>query len=58
MDPNALLAEIEDLSRRVRYPVSTDPEDRIALGVELAEKFEDLNEWLSRGGFLPTTWRS
>lgn len=54
MDPNALLAEIRDLTKRsLELPTPSNIED---LHVELAEKVEALDEWLSKGGFLPDAW--
>lgn len=28
------------------------------LGEELAENFRNLDEWITRGGFLPKNWRN
>lgn len=43
MDPN------EALKRLRKYASDT--------GGEFAETFEALDEWLSKGGFLPAAWR-
>lgn len=51
MDPNAALAEIRKLTRDV-LKGRADEED-----IErLAELIEGLDNWLSKGGFLPKNW--
>ena len=52
MDTNATLASI----RRLAEEVGAESEEPLALG--LAELIQDLDEWLSRGGFLPLAWES
>jgi len=53
MDPNETLAEIRRLVRVIGTPAADEA------GVEalrLAELVEGLDNWLSRGGFLPDKW--
>jgi hypothetical protein len=51
MDPNAALVSIRELvSLLVDSPFATPQE------TELAELVQGLDEWLTRGGFLPTAW--
>ena len=50
MDVNATLARIRELT------ASTDP-DHLGDLVELAELVRALDEWISKGGFLPDAWQ-
>lgn len=50
MDPNATLAEIRDLYKRV-----LDGEDE-TYATDLAEAIESLDRWITDGGFLPKNW--
>lgn len=49
MDPNQTLAEI----RKILATLTVGDTQRLA---ELADKIEDLDEWLSDGGFPPDAW--
>lgn len=62
MDPNATLAEIRILIKRVDnakdYPtVAERNEQRALAGTYLVDAIEGLDGWLSRGGFLPDAWQ-
>lgn len=50
MDPNETLAELRKLAARL-LDTGGWPDD-------MAEKFQALDEWLSKGGFLPTDWQA
>lgn len=50
MDPNACLATLRQLAAKVAAN-TTDPD-----ADELAEVFQNLDGWLSTGGFLPAAW--
>ena len=52
MDPNANLAEQRQIAGRFERDES-EPDD----GERLAELVDALDDWLSRGGFLPTQWQ-
>lgn len=55
MDPNAALEKIRDLLH-----TSTAYSERGLNwweSAELIEQVESLDEWLSRGGFLPEAWQ-
>ena len=52
MDPNALLDAIRDL----RIAIAAKGEFDRDLARDFAELFQNLDEWLSRGGFLPADW--
>lgn len=62
MDPDACLKAcrrlarqlIEDADRRSHHHESTTSDTK---GEELAENFNNLDEWIRKGGFLPTDWR-
>lgn len=55
MDPNALLARLRDLSARIlnvqdgSSEETLDEDDAFAL----AEGFQNLDDWLRKGGFSP-----
>lgn len=50
MDPDAILAEMRELAAKAR---GGSPHANRTL----RWKFEELDEWLSKGGFLPKEWR-
>ncbi len=52
MDPNANLAE----QRRIRNAIRIGQYTRNDVD-RLAELIEALDEWISRGGFLPEAWQ-
>jgi len=58
MDPNATLARIRE-TRRQFDAAERDGLNTTALHLaqELAEAIEDLDAWITRGGFLPDDWR-
>ena len=51
MDPNANLKEQRQIAGRFEKSLA-EPGD----GERLAELVDALDDWLSRGGFLPTAW--
>jgi hypothetical protein len=58
VDPDETLKEIRRLSAivRDRCDRGEDP-DVDGSAAELAEAVQNLDEWLSKGGFLPAAWR-
>lgn len=62
MDPEATLEACRRLAARLikradeerRHHETTNND---TLGEELAENFNNLDQWLCRGGFLPRDWR-
>jgi hypothetical protein len=54
MDPNAALAEARQAADQVE--ASGDEGIDVDAAFTLTEKFRALDEWLSRGGFLPADW--
>jgi len=57
MDPNELLEQIRELIEHADgYEKEGNREKVRELRAEVALKFEDLDTWLSRGGFAPTSW--
>lgn len=59
MDPNATLAEIRGLTEAILNANDEKEWARISEGggmCRLAELTEALDEWITRGGFLPAGW--
>jgi hypothetical protein len=52
MDPNETLTELRRLVSRAHEPITMTG----GHAQSFAESFEALDEWLSRGGFLPEAW--
>ena len=59
MDPDAILAELrqafEDVNTAAQNYDSDAHDDATQ---RIAELFAALDEWLTRGGFLPNAWRA
>lgn len=59
MDPNATLYEIEDRLRLLQSAChDLDRDTAIAAAADLAEFARALEEWLDRGGVLPTVLKA
>lgn len=62
MDPSANLAEQRQITAKIMAAVDAADPDTGAFTVDpddayrLAELVQSLDEWLSRGGFLPGAW--
>ncbi len=56
MDPNETLLTLRRLASWLSDGNGNEV-TREEAGRELAEAFESLDTWLSRGGFLPDEWR-
>lgn len=54
MDPNTVLIELREAVRN--YDDATTQEDMLYAADALATHVAALDEWLTRGGFLPTDW--
>ena len=54
MDPDANLTEARALAARALGGDPLDDDETY----RLAELIHDLDEWVSRGGFLPTDWNA
>jgi hypothetical protein len=52
MDPNETLKRMLYLAAVLQDQGDPDPE----IGAELATLVQAMNDWLSRGGFLPAAW--
>lgn len=58
MDPNANLEEIRETIKSLRGH-ENDSDAKIATdGERLADLVEALDEWISKGGFVPTEWQN
>lgn len=53
MDPNETLREIRDLA----FAVLNTDDPAASTAHALAARVSDLDEWLTRGGFLPDSWK-
>lgn len=53
MDPNATLETLRQLCADVENGITTDPEQLVG---EFFDAVTALDEWLARGGFLPSDW--
>lgn len=53
MDPNATLTEIRELA----YRIVEERDSRESTYDRLAELVQALDEWITRGGFLPNDWK-
>lgn len=57
MDPNALLELIRQHIADVHKARSESDDFGVAIAADaLAESFNDLDAWLTRGGHLPQAW--
>lgn len=54
MDPNITLHELRELCGEA---MESGAYQRPGLARELAEKFDALDGWMSKGGFAPDAWR-
>jgi hypothetical protein len=57
MDPNAALEEMRSIAQAL---VEADELDSDALtdALRLSELVQSLDEWLSKGNFLPSRWKT
>lgn len=55
MDPNEALKRARIASAKWRKANFNSTEE-LAAGMELADSFEALDDWFSRGGFPPKDW--
>ncbi len=55
MDPNETIREMRELAHGISNTYGD--EESLWAGKCLAEFFEDLDEWISKGGFLPRDWK-
>lgn len=58
MDPNKLLHELIRLCDAVYHDNSTQPGAREEDINQLCDFVEQLDDWLSNGGFLPQAWNT
>lgn len=54
MDPEQALSELRELAKATLADDSAD--DLPEKATQLAELFDGLDQWLSRGGFMPKEW--
>ncbi|GHB52055.1 hypothetical protein GCM10010331_44520 [Streptomyces xanthochromogenes] len=56
MDPNVALGNIREGFREYEADDDYDEAERIVAVEKIRESFEALDEWLRKGGFLPSDW--
>lgn len=62
MDPNAALERIREITRGYNDPDSEDfnavpgVDDLVDYAQQLTELVDGLDEWLTKGGFVPEAW--
>lgn len=56
MDPNATLRDLRDLVREESLDGDWAAETAAERCAQYAELLTALDEWLSKGGFLPAAW--
>lgn len=56
MDPNETLNQIRALVARIEAVREDEYLDLVELGRDLAESANALDEWLSKGGYVPDDW--
>lgn len=56
MDPNETLTDIRNIIANITSG-HLDTERKIKQAYDLLYQFEALDEWLSKGGFLPEAWQ-
>jgi len=56
MDPNANLKEIRSLAKSVYAQWEAGLDINQGNAAELVSLVQDLDEWITRGGFLPQDW--
>lgn len=55
MDPDAAVEALRRLSKDLE--TVEDAGHRSAIAEEMATVWDGLDEWITRGGFLPSAWR-
>jgi hypothetical protein len=56
MDPNETIKQLRELAKRVLARADKGEEQDIYDSIEIAEKVQALDNWISDGGFLPSVW--
>jgi hypothetical protein len=56
MDPNEALKNAREASKK--FMEASDPREATAYAADLRIYFDALDEFLSKGGFLPQDWKS
>lgn len=56
MDPDQTLADLRDALKELSTIPVNDPREP-AISAQVMERFGALDDWLSRGGYLPVDWQ-
>lgn len=57
MDPNETLRMARTAAAAITSAIDNEEDVQFGNVERLAEAFEALDEWLSKGGFVPDAWR-
>jgi len=57
MDPNRTLEDLRSLIHELEDCLRQSQEIRPPIASQIVERFNDLDDWLVRGGFPPSDWR-
>jgi hypothetical protein len=57
MDPTVTLVSIRVLVKEIETATRSETERVYDIAADLAELVTALDEWMTRGGFLPVQWR-
>lgn len=55
MDVNATLARLRELVKEI--DAAADNEHKADIADEFADLIDGLDQWITRGGFLPSAWQ-
>ncbi|MFE0099827.1 hypothetical protein [Streptomyces sp. NPDC059009] len=58
MDPNATLMRLRRAVDRIEVVAASPEEDWSGELIDVLEHFDALDQWLRRGGFLPSDWNA
>lgn len=56
MDPNTALTNLRNLVARIEHLLDADHDVEDSDLSELVDTFYGLDQWISKGGFLPRAW--
>lgn len=57
MDPNAALETLRELAERLINESDAGQEPDETVVMRMCEVFQGLDDWIAKGGFLPSNWQ-